>query len=229
MADDAPPPTPAGLIRQVLPVRSPTRELRNKGYLAQDAYAVPEPMEARGKQARFEVKEIWEDFSQQYWNERGTGYDYENLADDPQPVISSTVDTSPAPLSLIPTSSMFPRRPRTTAAGYDAERMVATVMFRDGTLYNYYVVYPFDWRTFVNRHSKGQYIKEYWDGHRRGPAAVEFGDDARHLQAIAMASRTAQIRAQGLQKEHGTSRRSIGRRRAAWEQSSYAGKYARPY
>ena len=40
---------------------------------------------------------------------------------------------SPAALTDIPTSSTNVRRPRTVAAGYDEEREVLTVMFRDGT------------------------------------------------------------------------------------------------
>lgn len=56
----------------------------------------------------------------------------------------------------IPTSSTNYQRPRTVAAGYDAERMTMTVVFRDGTFYNYYEVTQSEWDAFRASYSKGK-------------------------------------------------------------------------
>ena len=74
--------------------------------------------------------------------------------------------------SVIPTSSSNPERPRTVAAGYDKVREVLTVVFRDGTFYNYYEVRPTEWQDFKRRVSKGRYIYENLDFKPRGPANV---------------------------------------------------------
>lgn len=79
---------------------------------------------------------------------------------------------APAPLSLVPTSSSNPERPRTVAAGYDKGRQVLTVVFRDGTYYNYYEVNTNEWQDFKKRVSKGQYIYKYLDYKPRGAANV---------------------------------------------------------
>lgn len=79
---------------------------------------------------------------------------------------------APAPLSLVPTSTTNPDRPRTVAAGYDRNRSVLTVVFRDGTYYNYYEVNTNEWQDFKRRVSKGQYIYKYLDFKPRGPANV---------------------------------------------------------
>lgn len=80
--------------------------------------------------------------------------------------------TAPAELSVVPTSSSNPDRPRTVAAGYDKGRSTLTVVFRDGTFYNYYEVRPSEWQDFKRRVSKGQYIYKYLDFKPRGPANV---------------------------------------------------------
>jgi len=77
---------------------------------------------------------------------------------------------APAPLSLVPTSTTNPERPRTVAAGYDRERSVLTVVFRDGTYYNYYEVTTNEWQDFKRRVSKGKYIYQVLDYKPRGPA-----------------------------------------------------------
>jgi hypothetical protein len=64
--------------------------------------------------------------------------------------------TAAAPLTVVPTSSTRPERPRTVAAGYD----------------NYYEVNPTEWQNFKKRVSKGQYIYKYLDFKPRGPANV---------------------------------------------------------
>lgn len=55
----------------------------------------------------------------------------------------------------IPTSSTNYSRPRTVAAGYDASRKTMTVVFRDGTFYNYYEVTQGEWQAFKASVSKG--------------------------------------------------------------------------
>ena len=79
-------------------------------------------------------------------------------------------DASPAPLTLVPTSSTNPSRPRTVAAGYDADEEKLTVMFRDGTLYNYYEVDQNEWATFKANRSKGAVIYRMLDFKPRGYA-----------------------------------------------------------
>lgn len=56
----------------------------------------------------------------------------------------------------VPTSSTDYQRPRTVAAGYDPARQVMTVVFRDGTFYNYYEVTPGEWEAFHASYSKGR-------------------------------------------------------------------------
>jgi hypothetical protein len=65
---------------------------------------------------------------------------------------------SPTPVSItqIPTSSTNYSRPRTVAAGYDEARETMTVVFRDGTFYNYYQVSPTEWESFSASFSKGR-------------------------------------------------------------------------
>lgn len=79
-------------------------------------------------------------------------------------------DTSPAPLTLVPTSTTNPQRPRTVAAGYDEEEEKLTVMFRDGTLYNYYEVDANEWAAFKANRSKGAIIYQMLDFKPRGYA-----------------------------------------------------------
>ena len=79
-------------------------------------------------------------------------------------------DNSPAPLTLVPTSTTNPDRPRTIAAGYDEEEEKLTVMFRDGTLYNYYEVDSSEWAAFKANRSKGAVIYRMLDFKPRGYA-----------------------------------------------------------
>jgi hypothetical protein len=78
--------------------------------------------------------------------------------------------TAPAPITLVPTSSSNTKRPRTVAAGYDADRSVLTVVFRDGTWYNYYEVSLSEWKAFKSMVSKGKYIYNVLDYKPRGDA-----------------------------------------------------------
>lgn len=82
---------------------------------------------------------------------------------------------APAPLSIIPTSTMNYRRPRTVAAGYAPNRDgkglgVLTVVFRDGLFYNYHDVSTSEWNGFKSAYSKGRYILAHLDSHARGAA-----------------------------------------------------------
>jgi hypothetical protein len=77
----------------------------------------------------------------------------------------------PATISLAPTQTSNPDRPRTVAAGYDYTRKVLTLVFRDDTYYNYYDVVASDWRDFIKAPSKGQWLLNSGvEGHRHGPA-----------------------------------------------------------
>jgi KTSC domain len=150
-------------------------------------------------------------------------------------------DTSPAPLTVIPTSSIYPKRPRTVAAGYDEADRKLTVVFRDGTYYNYYAVSPDRWRSFASAPSKGQFIKQFLDGSPRGVsnlgvvAAARPSVKAKAEQLYKMA-RISQNLQQGVQtKVRGvratqSSKAGLARRNQAWADSSYAAKgYRRPW
>lgn len=78
-------------------------------------------------------------------------------------------DYGPAPLTETPTSSSNADRPRTLAAGYqlypgtsevpfEGRKGKLTVMFRDGTLYNFYDVTPEEWVKFKGSLSKGTHL-----------------------------------------------------------------------
>lgn len=101
-------------------------------------------------------------------------------------------DTSPADLTLIPTSSSNPKRPRTVAAGYDPDEEKLTVMFRDGILYNYYEVDEKEWETFKANRSKGAVIYRMLDFKPRGYASTsQMSEQAR--QAFYRFSRGIQL------------------------------------
>lgn len=101
-------------------------------------------------------------------------YEYDTLRGDmsipgyagPQ----SGEDDSPAPITMVPTSTTNPARPRTVAAGYDADEEKLTVVFRDGTFYNYYEVDETEWAAFKANRSKGAIIYRMLDFKPRGPA-----------------------------------------------------------
>ena len=63
---------------------------------------------------------------------------------------------APAELTDVPTSSLNASRPRTVAAGYDASRRILTVVFRDGTVWNYSNVTEGEWQNFHASVSKGR-------------------------------------------------------------------------
>ena len=131
---------------------------------------------------------------------------------------------SPAPLSVIPTSTTNPKRPRTVAAGYDKRRQTLTVVFRDGTFYNYYEVSPVEWQAFKSRVSKGQYIYQYLDYKSRGPANVN-SIPAYAKTALYRVARTSQIHLGGSQlKSAPRTKAPIKRRPSVPVKTNKAGK-----
>lgn len=78
-----------------------------------------------------------------------------------------------APLTDAPTSSTNPQRPRTIAAGYASSTRTLSVVFRDGTPWNYYEVSPLEWANFRRAKSKGRFIRLYLDAKPYGPPRDE--------------------------------------------------------
>ena len=126
----------------------------------------------------------------QYYDPTGGGYDYTNLAEEEGPQTGE--DEDPALLTVVPTSTTNPDRPRTVAAGYDKADEKITVVFRDGTFYNYYEVSPQEWQRFKSVVSKGRYIYTYLDSKPRGVANVS-SMSAAALKAFYRFSRAAQL------------------------------------
>ena len=94
-------------------------------------------------------------------------FDIENINEES--FANQEVYRLPSELTEIPTSSTNAARPRTLAAGWrayqetqnlpGAQRLgTLTLMFRDGTLYNYYDVPYTLWSTFKGSLSKGPYV-----------------------------------------------------------------------
>lgn len=115
--------------------------------------------------------------------------DYTNFANDAR--VGADMESA-ASLSIRPTSSSNPRKPRTYAAGYDPDRKVLTVVFRDGTFYNYYEVGKQMWESFRGAYSKGWYIKRWLDAKPRGMADMS-NVSARAMEEQIRISRTNQI------------------------------------
>jgi len=105
-------------------------------------------------------------------------------------------DTSPADITVVPTSTTNPARPRTVAAGYDEEEEKLTVIFRDGTFYNYYEVTGGEWAAFKANRSKGAVIARMLDFKPRGPADVS-SLSKKAQQAFYRYSRGAQVAVKG--------------------------------
>lgn len=61
-------------------------------------------------------------------------------------------------LSVNPTKTSNPGRPRTLAAGYDGKTDTLTVVFREGAVYEYYGVTGVQWQRFKRSASPGKYI-----------------------------------------------------------------------
>jgi hypothetical protein len=102
----------------------------------------------------------------------------------------------------VPTSSTDYQRPRTVAAGYDASRQTMTVVFRDGTFYNYYEVTPGEWSSFsasfskgrpwLNRKNKSQAADGLFINKPRGDAGDMSDMDPQIREALYRVARTTQ-------------------------------------
>lgn len=134
-------------------------------------------------------------------NSKRSSY-YSPVDGDPRSLVnegestSDASDTAPAPITLSPTATMYPKRPRTVAAGYDEDRGVMTVVFRDGTYYNYYGVNKQEWDFFRRSNSKGPLLSAYFDDKTRGYASGAPVGREHVRAAVHKASRTAQRVAQ---------------------------------
>jgi KTSC domain len=122
---------------------------------------------------------------------------YNNYGEEPD-----MQDEEPAELTVVPTSTINPERPRTVAAGYDKLEEKITVVFRDGTFYNYYEVSPTEWQRFKAVVSKGRYIMAYLDSKPRGDADVS-GMSQTARRAFYQFSRAAQRHYQGRPDKYG--------------------------
>lgn len=91
----------------------------------------------------------------------------DDTGDDPED--NGEFEGQMARLTEVPTKSTNPPRPRTRAAGYDSATRTLSVVFRDGTPWNYYDVSPLEAANFRRATSKGRFIRLYLDAKRNGP------------------------------------------------------------
>lgn len=119
--------------------------------------------------SEYQSDEVVEAFawSDEEFNETDSGFYYNNEALKPRS------PSAAARITEVPTNTTNPDRPRTVAAGYDRQRQVITVVFRDGTFYNYYECNPRIWQAFKMSRSKGKYILAVLDDQPRGPADTD--------------------------------------------------------
>jgi hypothetical protein len=147
--------------------------------------------------------EYFRDESSRYLEDEGfydkIGYGYSNLGTAPSTSLVSSVGTGPADITVSPTSTTNPDRPRTVAAGYDRSRKVLTVVFRDGTFYNYYSVSGLEWGNFKRARSKGRFIRLYLNNKTRGTASMGSVPEA-HQELLYKVARTMQTLHGGYQK-----------------------------
>lgn len=125
--------------------------------------------------------------------------------------IARTRTDGSAPITVRPTSTINPNRPRTVAAGYDQDRKVLTVVFRDGTFYNYYDVSKRMWDSFKAQESKGRYIKRWLDAKPRGEADMT-SMSAQAQETMYRVSRTNQLLYEGNQASRPLRQPSLERR-----------------
>lgn len=74
-----------------------------------------------------------------------------------------------APQTIVPSKSTHPPRPRTLTAGYNRASQTLSVVFRDGTPWNYYGVTYQMWTAFKASPSPGRYIRTRLDFKAYGP------------------------------------------------------------
>lgn len=159
----------------------------------------PEMAANRGSARYEDMNTVYDNFSDRFYNQQ---------TNDSQNLPAGATDA--AVLTDVPTSSTNYGRPRTVAAGYDAARRTMTVVFRDGTFYNYYDVTPGEWSSFSSSFSKGkpwlnrgfkggkQEFDGIFIGKPRGEADVSTIDPVVREQLYRVA-RTQQIRQKPLQ------------------------------
>lgn len=117
---------------------------------------------------------------------------------------------APAELTDIPTSSLNAARPRTVAAGYDESRRVLTVVFRDGTVWNYFNVTPGQWQNFHASVSKGRpWLNDQLFG-RGEPADMTSLNPAIYAQ-VYNAARRAQVQYRSIRQYKGPKGTSVSR------------------
>jgi hypothetical protein len=154
---------------------------------------------------------IHESESGYYYDPQNEAYEHEQF--DPE---VHRYTGAPSPITYVPTSTTNPQRPRTVAAGYQyfkAEKSgVLTVVFRDGTFWNYYGVPNLVWNNFKTSRSKGRYIVVHLEKYEYGPADVSsFNSNYREtLYRLARSSQVAREGYTGKQKKG--SKRGTGHR-----------------
>lgn len=113
----------------------------------------------------------------------------------------------PSPISQVPTSTINPERPRTVAAGYNGKSKVMTVVFRDGTWWNYFSVPVLVWNNFKSAYSKGRFLYSHGFDSRYGGMSIKYeGTNAdtsslsgEERQMLAIRARAVQSHTGGLQ------------------------------
>lgn len=81
-----------------------------------------------------------------------------------------------APQTVQPTNTTRKERPRTLTAGYDRSTQTLSVVFRDGTAWNYYGVTYQMWTAFKASPSPGRYIRTRLDFKAYGPPNGQIED-----------------------------------------------------
>lgn len=109
----------------------------------------------------------------------------------------AVADDAPARISVYVTATKNPNRPRTLRAGYDSSRQVLTVVFRDGTWWNYYGVDRGDWESFRDAPSKGEWLHQSGYNHRQhglGPGEMsEANAHNTNVNIMRMISRSSEV------------------------------------
>jgi hypothetical protein len=169
--------------------------------IASDPNATPEARAVAARQIRRDIERAQGlGFSQQeladfYYDPKGLDY----YLGDTYEGSANVFDTGQSALITdVPTSTTNYRRPRTVAAGYDVQNKIVTVIFRDGTAWNYYGVPESEWITFHQSITKGPFLRGgadpgkllTFDGH--GPADVSQLSPAAQ-QEFYRISRAAQV------------------------------------
>lgn len=149
-------------------------------------------------------------------------FDSISIHDDDDEELGDIDPSIPANITQVPTSSINPSRPRTIAAGYNSRTNIMTVVFRDGTWWNYTLVSSLEWSNFKRAYSKGRYLVAhgYQTGERPGGVGniADVGTiNAQERAILAMRSRAVQIHTGGIQN----GQTKAGQKRAIKRSLSY--------